>query len=497
MNSISKLTTGLFSLVFLVASINPAIAREEQKLNVLFLMADDLNNDLGCYGHPLVKSPNIDKLAARGVRFDRAYCQYPLCSPSRTSLLTGRRPNETRILSNAGPNKDGTYKTSPHFREFIPDTVTLPQLFRQNGYDVTRVGKMYHYHVPGQIGTDGLDDKPSWDQVFNPRGRDKDDESKINSLNPTAKEDVRFGSTVSWLSMDSRDEEQTDGMSATQAIKLLEEKKGKPFFLAVGFFRPHTPYVAPKKYFDLYPIDKIPIAATNWPETVPPAAFLSSKPEQKTMTDQQRKEARQAYFASISFMDAQLGRVVDALDRLGLANNTVIVFGSDHGYHTGEHGLWQKKSLFEICARVPLIIVPPKGKGKGVAPRPVELVDIYPTLADLCTLKAPDYLDGTSLRPLLEKPTAQWNRPAYTQVMRDTFHGYSVRTQKWRYTEWDNGKEGAELYDQSNDPDETKNLVKEAKHAELIREMKGLLDKNWPTRMTDKVESPAPNKVKG
>ena len=467
-------------------------AAPTEKLNVLFIAADDLNTDLGCYGHPLVKSPNIDKLAKRGVKFDRAYCQYPLCSPSRSSFMTGRRPEETHILSNAGPKKDGTYNTSPNFREFIPDTVTLSQLFKENGYYAARVGKIYHYHVPGQIGTDGLDDPLSWEHVINPRGKDKDDESKIHSLNPTAREDVRLGSTVSWLSMESADTDQTDGKIATEAIKLLEQKKDQPFFLAVGFFRPHTPYVAPKKYFDLYPADKIKIQKfTGFPETVPAAAFLSSKPEQQTMTDQQRIDATQAYFASISFMDAQVGRVVDALDRLGLADKTVIVFLSDHGYHTGEHGLWQKKSLFEICARVPLIIVPPKGKQKGVpSPRPVELIDLYPTLAELCGLKAPDYIDGKSLKPLLDNPRATWDRPAYTQVMRDTFHGYSVRTEKWRYTEWDNGKEGTELYDEENDPAELKNLAKDPAFATEIKKLRVLIDKNWPDRMT--VPKPSP-----
>ena len=507
MKSISHLILTALLFTFFIHTPPTATAAESQKLNVLFLIADDLNNDLGCYGHPLVKSPNIDKLAQRGVKFDRAYCQYPLCSPSRTSFLTGRSPEATHILSNAGPKKGGGYKTSPHFREFIPDTVTLPQLFRQNDYYLARVGKMYHYHVPGQIGTDGLDDPPSWEHVVNPRGRDKDDEAKIFSLNPTAKEDVRLGSTVSWLAADGTDQEQTDGIGATEAIKLLEQKQNGPFFLAVGFFRPHTPYVAPKKYFDWYPLDKIEVENfAGWPETVPAAAFLSSKPEQRTMTDQQRKEGNQAYFASISFMDAQVGRVVDALDRLKLADKTIIIFMSDHGYHTGEHGLWQKKSLFEICARVPLIIVPPQAKQKGkTSPRTVELLDVYPTLADLCGLKTPPYLDGVSLKPLLENPDAAWHRPAYTQVWRETnltvqlnrtdsFHGYSVRTEHWRYTEWDNGKEGAELYDHEKDPGEMKNLAKESQHAETIRELRTLIDKHWPDRRTAKVEPQAGKK---
>lgn len=487
----SALKFALTALLAFSTSIHAA-----EKFNVLFILADDLNNDLGCYGHPLVKSPNIDKLAARGIKFDNAYCQYPLCGPSRTSFLTGRRPNATHILTNPAPNGDGTYKTSPHFREFIPNTITLPQLFRQNDYYVVRVGKMYHYYVPGQIGTDGLDDPPSWEHVVNPRGRDREDESKIISLNPNVKIDNRLGATVSWLAMDSTDEAQTDGLIAKEAIKLLAEKRDTPFFLGVGFFRPHTPYVAPKKYFDLYPFDKIPIQKfSDWPTNVPAAAFMSSKPEQLTMTDQQRKEATQAYFASITFMDAQLGHVINALDRLGLADKTIIVFASDHGYHTGEHGLWQKKSLFEICARVPLIIVPPKSSQKGTtSTHPVEMVDLYPTLADLCGLKTPDYLDGFSLKPLLKDPKAKWDHPAYTQVLRDAFHGYSVRTEKWRYTEWDNGRAGAELYDHEKDDVELNNLASAPQYASVIQGMKKLLDKNWPDRANDKVE---PKKAKG
>lgn len=493
MKSIFKIAAAVLALSSFCFNIGSAHAKESQKLNVLFLMADDLNADLGCYGHPVVKTPNIDKLAARGVRFDRAYCQYPLCGPTRASLMTGRRPNATHILSNPKPNHDGTYQTSPNFREYIPDTVTLPQLFRQNDYYVARVGKIFHYFVPGQIGTDGLDDAPSWEHTVNPRGRDKEEEDKVFTLLPNAKRDWRYGATVSWYSADGTDIEQTDGKIATEAIKLLEQKKNEPFFLAVGFFRPHTPYVAPKKYFDLYPLDKISVPKfSGWPKEVPAAAFMSSKKEQLAMTELQKKQANQAYFASISFMDAQLGRVIESLDRLNLADKTVIVFMSDHGYHTGEHGLWQKKSLFDICDRVPLIFVPPKSRQKGtVSPRTVELVDVYPTIADVCGLKAPAYLDGTSLRPLLENPEALWNRPAFTQVLRDKFHGYSVRTEKWRYTEWDNGKAGAELYDHDNDPAELKNVASEPQNASVVRTMKTFLDKNWPNRMTDKVEPPA------
>lgn len=474
------ITVALVVFVF-VTSLHIIAAKDSARLNVLFLISDDLNNDLGSYGHPLVKSPNIDRLAQRGVKFDRAYCQYPVCSPSRTSMLTGRRPNVTRILSNSGRKPGGEYSSSPHFREFIPDTVTLPQLFRQNGYFAARVGKLYHYGVPGQIGTDGLDDKLSWDHVVNPRGRDVDDEDKIFTLRPDADGPGRFGGTLSWLAADGTDDEQTDAMGAAAAIKLLEENKDKPFFLAVGFFRPHTPYVAPKRYFDMYPLDKIVVPDAPAPRgRKPEMAFANAKPEEAKMTDKMRREVIQAYYASTTFMDAQVGRVVDALDRLKLADKTIIVFTSDHGYHMGEHGMWQKMTLFENSARVPLIIVPPKTKQAGkVSPRIVELIDLYPTLAELCALPAPDYLDGAGLKPLLDNPKAKWSRPAFTQLQRGGVHGHSVRTERWRYNSWDNGRRGSELYDHENDPREKNNLVADPKYATVVLDLKALLDKNW------------------
>ena len=493
MKTLFQKLPGLLCLWLLIFFAVPVEGRDKPKWNVLFLISDDLNNDLGCYGHPLVKSPNIDKLAKRGVMFDRAYCQYPLCSPSRTSLLTGRRPNATRILTNAGRKPNGDYSNSPHFREFIPDTVTLPQLFRQNGYFAARVGKLYHYGVPGQIGTDGLDDPLSWDHVVNPRGRDVDDEDKIFTLRPDAQGSARFGGTLSWLAAEGTDDEQTDAMGATAAIKLLEQNKDKPFFLAVGFYRPHTPYVAPKKYFDMYPLEKIVVPEFSGPrDGVPAAAYHTAKPEEAKMTERMRKEVIQSYYASTTFMDAQVGRVVDALDRLKLADKTIIVFTSDHGYHMGEHGLWQKMTLFENSARVPLIIIPPKTKQKGkVSPRTVELLDLYPTLAELCGIKAPDYLEGASLKPLLENPNASWTRPAYTQLQRGNWPGYSVRTEKWRYTEWDHGEKGAELYDEVNDPGETRNLAVNAKHAPVVSEMKALLKRNWPEQAATANTPPA------
>jgi arylsulfatase A-like enzyme len=351
--------------------------------------------------------------------------------------------------------------------------VTLPQLFKNAGIPAVRIGKMYHAGVPLSIGTGSADDFASWDFTFNPRGCDRDDLAKVFSLVPG-----QFGATVSWLAHPSDDDKHTDGLSAELAVEQLKrfKRENQRFFLAVGFFRPHTPYVAPKKYFTRHPADKVSLPGLTEKDRQrqPPPAYASAKKEQDTMTDAQRREAIQAYHASISFMDAQAGKVLDALRRLGLDRDTVVVFTSDHGYHLGDHGLWQKQSLFERSARVPLIIAAPGAKAAGAtAPGVVELLDLYPTLAELCGLKAPEYLDGVSLRPVLENPEARVRPAAFTQVTRNNFQGRSVRTERWRYTEWDEGRKGVELYDYSTDPGESRNLAVEnpdqvRAHAELL-----------------------------
>lgn len=450
---------------------NPASGQAAQsqaaprKLNVLLLVSDDLNCELGCYGASQMKTPHIDALARRGVRFDRAYCQYPLCNPSRASFLTGRRPDGT-----------GVYDNAVRFRENISQTVTLPELFKQNGYFVARIGKLYHYGVPLQIGTDGLDDPQSWTQVINPRGIDREVHDRIFTLTPG-----QFGGTLSWLSLPSQDEEHTDGIAATEVIRMLEKHRDEPFFLAAGFYRPHTPYVAPTHYFDKYPLEEVRLRQVpeNHRQGVPAPAFASHKKEQEQLTDPLRREAIQAYQASISLMDAQVGRVMEALDRLGLAENTVVVFVSDHGYHLGEHGLWQKQSLFEESARVPLIVAAPGAAGAGQAsPRTVEMIDIYPTLAELCGLQAPGYLDGASLAPLLVAPQAEWNKPAITQVRRNVADGYALRTERYRYIEWSGGDAGRQLYDHQQDPEEYRNLAELPEHAATVGELSALLKKH-------------------
>ncbi len=443
-------------------SVSESRSAEQKTLNVLFLICDDLNCDLGAYGHPRVKSPNIDRLAARGVRFDRTYCQFPLCGPSRASFMTGLYPDQTLIHRNA-----------VYIREHLPKVKTISQLFRDEGYFATRIGKIYHYNVPKHIGTSGHDDPYSWNQVFNPRGRDVDDEPLIFSLQPGS-----FGGTLSWLAADGTDDEQTDAMIAAEAIEQLEKygKSKKPFYLAVGMFRPHTPYVAPKKYFDLYPTDEIevPTEPEGYLKTLPKAAVNSirRKKNQVDLPDDLARKAIQAYHASITFADAQVGRVLDALEENGLAENTIVLFTSDHGYHMGEHGHWQKTTLFENATRVPLILAGPGVTAKGEAcTMPVEMVDFYPTLAEMAGLKdkVPSGLPGMSLVPFLTDPKAKTIRQsALTQYA----SGYSLRTPRYRYTEWgEKGKDGNELYDHNSDDAEMVNLAGKPEHADLVKQL--------------------------
>lgn len=438
----------------------PAAAQQPRPRNVLLITADDLNDHMGTFGHPMVKTPNLDRLAARGVRFTRAYNQFPLCSPSRVSLLTGLRPDTT-----------GVHDLQTDFRKLLPDVVTMPQMFRRGGYVAARVGKIYHYGNPGQIGTSGLDDPASWDEFVNPKGIDKDEESRLTNLTPTR----GLGSALAYYASPAPDEEHTDGKVAAEVIALLDKHKGRPFFIGAGFYRPHVPLIAPQKYFDLYPLETIPAPAALPESWIPPPARFTNPPHWG-VSEQGQRESIRAYYASISFLDANVGRVLDALDRLGLADNTIVVFLSDHGYHLGEHGQWMKQTLFERSARTPLVIAGPGVAAKGTpCSRIVELLDLFPTLAALTGLQSPAGLQGRSLMPLLENPAAAWDHAAVTQVRRGPagsfFKGYSIRTERWRYTEWDQGRRGAELYDEVADPQETTNLVTDPQHRDVVADL--------------------------
>jgi len=466
----------MFVCVFLSILYCSSAIAEDARRNVLFIISDDLNNLLGCYGDPQVKTPNIDRLATRGVLFNKAYCSFPLCGPSRNSLLTGLYPNSTGIHANGQV-----------FRQTIPNQLSMPQAFRQQGYFAARIGKLYHYNVPNSIGTNGHDDPGSWEMELNPAGVDRlEEHPQIFSLTKN-----QFGGTLSWYASPKSDEHHTDAIMAKDADWVLERcarENQRPFFLAVGFFRPHTPYVAPKTpYFDMYNVSEMPVVLEIQEDRadIPEAGLASQKKEQEQMTDELRRECRQAYYASISFMDTQVGVVVDSLERQGLADNTVIVFTSDHGYHMGEHGLWQKMSLFEESARVPLLIVAP-GMSKGaISETPVSQIDLFPTLAELCDVRIPDNLQGQSLVPMLKDPSHAGRGWALTQVTRGgrrrnakngneadaPFFGYSLRTPRWRYTEWDGGDAGRELYDHDNDPRELTNIAGNDEHRATVDEL--------------------------
>ena len=440
----------LLALLFCFYSCSDGTRKENQisnkKLNVLLIVADDLNCDIGAYGNMLVKTPNIDRLASRGVVFENAHCQYPWCGPSRASLMTGLYTDQTKITAN-----------NMNLRNSVPDVISLAQRFRQQGYQSVRIGKIFHYDNPSAIGTSGNDDIYSWDQTVNPYGRDKLEEYKINTLKPR-----KYGGTLSWLAADGEDNEQTDGIAASEAIKKLDyfDKTDIPFFLAVGFFRPHTPFVAPKKYFHQYEREKIeiPKISDDYLSTlpVPAAKSISSRKIQLNLPKELAQEIKEAYYATISFVDAQVGRILDHLEYNGLDKNTIIVFTSDHGYHLGEHGHWQKQTLFEKATRVPLIISVPRLENQGASSvSPVELIDLYPTLMDLTNIKTPQHVVGKSLKPIIKNVNSSVRQSALTRLR----NGYSIKTKRYRLTKWgSNGELGYELYDHKNDEKELINL---------------------------------------
>ena len=443
--------------------------------NIVFMMADDLAAVLGCDGHPLAKTPCLDALAKRGVVFERAYCQDPVCNPSRASLLSGLAPNTTRVTVNA----DDLFQN-------LPDVVTLPHQFRQHGYETMRSGKIFHVGVPS--GIESRDDPKAW-----VRGTPFKDEHPYPKARPSeVKVKTAQGSGLPWAETTGTDDDLVDGNFARTAIAWLKDRdKSKPFFLAVGFHRPHLPFVAPAKYFDLYPIDsiKFPNEPKGHEENIPLPARNGSIPGYAlTATPDQRRAAIRGYLACVSYMDAQAGRVLDALKELGLDNNTIIIFTSDHGWHLGEHGLWHKRSLFEECARVPLIVAAPGAKGNGQKSKSlVELLDLFPTLCDLAGVPAPTVLQGKSLRPVLDDPTAKVHEAAVTQTRRGPMaenraedRGRSIRTERWRCTEWDEGRSGIELYDHDADPHEYRNLAADQRHATVLSEHRKLLASKAP-----------------
>jgi len=423
--------------------------------NVLFITIEDLRDGvLGCYGSPIVKTPNIDKLAQKSVLFTRAYCQYPVCNPSRSSFLTGLRPDKIGILD----NKKSLFHENPGI-------TTLPAVFKDSGYYTARLGKIFH-------GSGKHDDPKGWSDTFD---LGDDEIAKQGTGRNLTGGKVKW---CHWLAAEGQDSNHSDGKVALKAIELLGKKRDQNFFIALGFHKPHDPFIAPKKYFDMYPFEEIvPPPIPPGIEKEPEIVFGSSwKNDFDAFTDKERKEFLRAYYACTSFTDAQVGKVLDAMDRLDLWKDTLVVLMGDHGYNLGEHGWWNKAVLYDHSCRVPLMIYAPGETAEGNTSKSiVESLDIFPTITDICDLTSPGNLEGLSFRPLLKDPSQDWKIAAYTQVQRGSMKGYSVRTKRWRYTEWDYGKAGAELYDHNNDPDEYYNLVDKPGLKNVIRRHKELL----------------------
>ncbi len=466
---VNKIFLTLLFLITIFGCDKKVENEKNEKLNVLFLIADDLNCDLGSYNHPQVISPSIDKLASKGILFENAHNQYPLCGPSRASFMTGMYADQTKMTNN-----------NVLLRTTVPDVITMGQRFRQQGYRSVRIGKIYHYDNPSSIGTSSADDLFTWDYTINPYGRDKEEEYKINTL-----KERQYGGTLSWLAADGTDEEQTDGIGATEAIEQLEKfsKNGQNFFLAVGMYRPHVPFVAPKKYFDMYDRDSMEIlysgSSDEYIKTIPKPAALSVrwKKDQMILNDKSNlklaQEIKEAYFATTTFMDAQIGRILKKLKQTGLDKNTIVVFTSDHGYHLSEHGHWQKQTLFDNATRIPLIFSGPGIESGKRTNSPVEMIDIYPTLMELTGIDTPDHVVGKSLTPIFKNNSASIRNSALTQWR----NGYSIKTERFRITKWgENGELGYELYDHNSDKEELINLVNDPNYLPILDSLKNEID---------------------
>jgi uncharacterized sulfatase len=444
--------------------------------DVLFLIAEDHQACLGCYGNPICKTPNLDALAARGVRFDRAYCQYPLCNPTRSSMLSGLRPETTQVVGN-----------EQDWNEYLKAATTLPEFFHANGYETVRIGKIFHSGNGNRI----FDDKARWDRVVPPQSAT----SKKPGKKAGKKADTKAGPSLRvlydqfteeerqkdydmrawvWGPLDVEDNQAGDGRKAEAAARVLQEKREKPLFLAVGFSLPHLSYRAPRKYFDMYPPERIPLP--DYPENdLDDSPGPYSLRNHKQFTDVKRREAIAAYYACISYVDACAGRILDALKQSGRENDTIVVFWGDHGFNVGEHLLWQKMNLFEESCRVPLILAAPGvAKAGSVVRRPAEVVDMFPTLAELCGLTPPEGLECISMVPLLRNPERPWKKGAFTSRK----PGRSIRTERWRYTEW-GSPEKTELYDHQTDPKEITNLAKDPKYKTTVAELSQLLHAGW------------------
>ena len=478
-----------FCRVFLLLAIALPVAtvRGANRPNVLLIVSDDLTACLGTYGNKVCRTPHLDRLASQGVVFTRAYCQFSVCGPSRASLMSGLYPEQTELL--------GNNYTLGSYRALNPSLATHPSLggtMRRHGYVSLRVSKIYHMGIPGSIesGDPAGDEPDSWDRAFNVLSPESWSFGDSTLLSPKRPEPGTSFTRV--IVPDGEEGTQVDVMSATQAIAILQTRSrekdladrrqlrpGEPFFLALGFVRPHVPLVAPRRLFAHYPAEKIelPLVPPGDLDDVPKPAAAMRNDVRYGMSESQQRETIAAYYAAVEFMDEQVGRVLAELDRLQIREQTIVIFTSDHGYHLGEHGLWQKTTLFEEGARVPLIISAPEfARSAGArCDALVELVDLYPTIGDLTGLseRTPKNLAGRSLRPLLANPTgatAGFREFAYTIAGNG---GRSIRNAGWRYTTW--GEAGEELYDLGHDPRQFTNLAANPDYAATLGQLRAAL----------------------
>ncbi|MCJ7485979.1 MAG: sulfatase [Candidatus Aminicenantes bacterium] len=477
-----------------VAPRIPSAPAKAGRPNVLLIAVDDLRPELSCYGVDLIRTPSIDRLAAQGTAFSRAYCAQGICNPSRVSILTGLRPDSHRVWDN-----------QTHFRRFHPGIMTLPQAFRSHGYLSAGIGKVFHATLP---------DPPSWSRFALPPDDTPIYMSKETRARQVRREDVarKQGFSQSWIdgylrgpsteASETPDDAHWDGRLADLGIAMLGDlKRSQPFFLGIGFSKPHLPYVAPKRYWDLYRREDIPLAANGrLPRGAPPFAInnlteLAShedlvdvlNPAQGSLALDRARLLKHGYYACVSFVDAQVGRLLDALEAEGLRDKTIVVLLGDNGFKLGEHGSWGKLTNYEIDVRAPLIVSAPGQKSPGTASAAlVEMVDIYPTLCELAGFDPPHDLEGTSLTPLLEDPSRPWKSAAFNQYARgftNRFMGRSLRTDRYRYTEWrdriDDRQIAVELYDHVTDSGEDVNVAGDPANKELVLELKARLAAGW------------------
>ncbi|MEX0981327.1 MAG: sulfatase [Bacteroidales bacterium] len=425
--------------------------------NLLMIIVDDLTTTLGCYEHPMVKTPNIDRLAEEGVLFEHAYCNYAVCGPSRSSFLSGLYPESINVLDNRKGLQDE-----------LGERITLPDMFRRNGYYTMSLGKIFHTMKEEH------NDYKAWDEIYGFSATEIG--KKGESRNMTGGE-LKW---CWWQATEGDDEDQPDGQVAAKAVEFIKADHDKPFFLAVGFHKPHDPFIAPKKYFDMYPLEECDphLLPEEWsppyPHTLPGQTEIFN-----SFTEQDKREFLRSYYACTSFMDAQLGKVIKALKESGQYENTLIMFFGDHGYHLGEHNWWNKVTIFELGTRAPFIVA-----GKGITEKGVrsgsmfEFIDIYPTLADYMEIEdVPDHLEGKSFAAVMKDPSLPFRSEVRAIVNRGKMIGRTVKNSEWRYTEWDEGKKGRELYDQVKDPIEYNNLAEKPEYKELVSEMRELLYK--------------------